>query len=385
MTNSSDVVQLSIYLVPSFLAILSLAFTLAALFAATFSESMLHATWNVLYDMPSSGGFGGGSMGGVGVLPAGAKAAGPKETFIYVIRLWYQYRGSTIDFASTHLGLVLLGVDDTRQTAFRLPWAFLSAGPHNVHCTFDQEGGTVKFLLIRERPLLHLEKIAFTHDHVGAQLNLVSVEVQQTTKSEGYQAPVGAAVASVSLEVAVKRQAFASKLVTLPLEGEFTVEVGTTLLDFIGPLYLYLSVVTNLVADYLVAYYGDWSVKPTYVKWESLQHAVFLGLTYFLLLFGFTSVVHDAAKHCLAGKPRAYMKVLYGLTAAWLLLGAYFSADNVAALDPNSLQQVLLDGTLLPYFLHLWVQASAAAAGLGFVYCLSIVLTYLLLMKMLFK
>ena len=162
MTNSSDVVQLSIYLVPSFLAILSLAFTLAALFAATFSESMLHATWNVLYDMPSSGGFG----GGVGV---GAKA-GPKETFIYVIRLWYQYRGSTIDFASTHLGLVLLGVDDTRQTAFRLPWAFLSAGPHNVHCTFDQEGGTVKFLLIRERPLLHLEKIAFTHDHVGAQL-----------------------------------------------------------------------------------------------------------------------------------------------------------------------------------------------------------------------
>lgn len=167
MTNSSDMVQLSIYLVPSFLAILSLAFTLAALFAATFSESMLHATWNVLYDMPSSGGFG----GGVGVLPAGAKAAaGPKETFIYVIRLWYQYRGSTIDFASTHLGLVLLGVDDTRQTAFRLPWAFLSAGPHNVHCTFDQEGGTVKFLLIRERPLLHLEKIAFTHDHVGAQL-----------------------------------------------------------------------------------------------------------------------------------------------------------------------------------------------------------------------
>ncbi len=96
-------------------------------------------------------------------------------------------------------------------------------------------------------------------------------------------------------------------------------------------------------------------------------------------------MVHDAAKHCLAGKPRAYMKVLYGLTAAWLLLGAYFSADNVAALDPNSLQQVLLDGTLLPYFLHLWVQASAAAAGLGFVYCLSIVLTYLLLMKMLFK
>lgn len=94
------------------------------------------------------------------------------------------------------------------------------------------------------------------------------MEVQQTTKSEGYQAPVGAAVASVSLEVAVKRQAFASKLVTLPLEGEFTVEVGTTLLDFIGPLYLYLSVVTNLVADYLVAYYGDWSVKPTYVKWE---------------------------------------------------------------------------------------------------------------------
>lgn len=160
-SSSLLVVHLSIYLVPIFLALLFFAFALCALFAASLCESMLNSTWNILYDYSSTGGAGAG--------------AAPKKTFIYVVRLGYLYRSSTIDFGKTHLALVLLGVDDLCQTAFRVPWTFLNATRGgNVHSKTEQDGGTLKFLLIRDRPLMHLEKIAVTHDHLEAQMVCVS-------------------------------------------------------------------------------------------------------------------------------------------------------------------------------------------------------------------
>lgn len=274
--SSQSVVQLSIYMVPVFLAMITFSFAVCALFAVSLWESMLHTTWNILYDFPSNGYLG---------VPS---ASTPKEIFVYVLRLTYLYRGSTLDFEKAHLVLVLLGVDDVRQTAFRVPWTFFSTAPgSNVHSKFEREGGTVKFLLIRERPLMHLEKVAITHDHVGAQLvcimhfsvcffsnlchlahqNLTAVEIHQTTKSEGYKAFIASPnlIESVNPKEAVKLEV---KLMSLPLEGEFTLDDEcTTVLDFTGPLYLFLSVVTYKVTNSLMNLY-NWNVKPTYAKWR---------------------------------------------------------------------------------------------------------------------
>lgn len=112
---------------------------------------------------------------------------------------------------------------------------------------------------------------------------------------------------------------------------------------------------------------------------------MYIGLSYFFLVFGIVSVVQDLAQFLLAGKPRAYMKVLYFISSLLLLTGAYFSAASVHSLDPMVLQSALMDATLVPFFLHLWVQATAVALATGLIYCFSIVLTLLLLVKALFK
>lgn len=73
----------------------------------------------------------------------------------------------------------------------------------------------------------------------------------------------------MSVGVAVKRQAFECKLLPLPLEGEFTLDEGcTSVLDLIGPVYLFVSLVTYQVTAFLTEYYSKVSVKPTYAKWE---------------------------------------------------------------------------------------------------------------------
>lgn len=123
MATNSTSIDFSIYLLPGSFAVLNFVACLTALLATYFDKSLFHNSWNILYQLTDF-----------------------KTQYIYIIRLAYYYRKSTIDFSKTSLILQLTEVNDIARTTIRIPPKFFDQNKHNE---FNQDQGTIKFLLIR--------------------------------------------------------------------------------------------------------------------------------------------------------------------------------------------------------------------------------------------
>lgn len=123
MTNSASSV-FSVYLLPAAFAVLNFAACLCALLATYFDKSLLHYSWNILYQFQND--F--------------------QTQYIYIVRLVYYYRKSTVDFNRTSVILQLSEVNGIARSTLRIPAKFFGQNKHN---TFTRDRSTIKFLLIR--------------------------------------------------------------------------------------------------------------------------------------------------------------------------------------------------------------------------------------------
>ena len=97
------------------------------------------------------------------------------------------------------------------------------------------------------------------------------VDINDSTKNEGYLAPMEKCIKSLSIEEMEKKQSFVATLQSnMDLEGDFAITEGISPSEFIGPLYLYCNVVAYLCVYRLIAYYQDWSNKPSYTLFHRL-------------------------------------------------------------------------------------------------------------------
>lgn len=95
--------------------------------------------------------------------------------------------------------------------------------------------------------------------------NLAFVAVQESTKNDGYMVVMEQPIRSLSYEDMEREQMFSvSHQVNMELDGDFAIKNTDTALEFTGPIYLYLSVLSKTVTNYLVAFYQDWSNKKDF-------------------------------------------------------------------------------------------------------------------------
>lgn len=91
------------------------------------------------------------------------------------------------------------------------------------------------------------------------------MDLHESTKNEGYLAVLEKPVEALTFEEMEKKQ----MSITIPqkdmqLEGDFAITRDFSLLDFIGPLYLYFSILSYEIALQLIGFYADKALKPSY-------------------------------------------------------------------------------------------------------------------------
>lgn len=89
--------------------------------------------------------------------------------------------------------------------------------------------------------------------------------VQESTKNDGYMVGIEQPIRSYSIEEMKQKQNFSvSHQMNMELDGDFAIKGTDTALEFTGPIYLYLSVLSKYITNYLIAFYQDWSNKKDF-------------------------------------------------------------------------------------------------------------------------
>lgn len=260
--------------------------------------------------------------------------------------------------------------------------------------------------------------------HFFLPQNLSFVTVQESTKNDSFLVNIEEPLKACSIDEMKKRQSFSvSHQMNVELEGDFAIKNTDSVLEFTGPIYLYL-VSDKMISQevclilfisesrFICIYQLFGKILPRLGHQErfyalfmvlsrtfqrtnviltcfasfSLQRSCAISLAYFFTIFGIVSMVSDFAKHLLKGKPRAYIKIFHLINAICVLIGMGLSIQNVQIHDPNNIQFVLKDANYIHYFVtELWLKGVIVSMIVIFLYGLPYIVIFSVIITLLFK
>ena len=118
----------------------------------------------------------------------------------------------------------------------------------------------------------------------------------------------------------------------------------------------------------------------------SIHQAAIIGLSYFFLIFGLTSIINHLTKYVLDGKPRhRFIKILHFYAIVCIGVGIILSISTVRLLDPDKIQYTLKDANLVPQFIQFWIKMVIFAMGIAAFYGIPYYVIYFVFISLIFK